>query len=73
MIIAPTWTTPFMLSIAVVTLQMVSFFLVAANLLQLEDSENPFNIPTNVNAWVRVAQVVALVVAVVGNNDLITS
>lgn len=73
MIASPTNSTPFMLSFAVVSLQMLSFFLVAANLIDLENEENPFDIPTNVDAWVRGAQIVALVIAVILQNDLITS
>lgn len=73
MIISPASATPFLLSIMVVSLQMISFFLLGANMVQVEDKENPFNIPTNVNAWVRVSQVVAIFVAVMTQNDLITS
>lgn len=42
-------------------------------MLDISDQENPFNIPTNVNAWVRVSQVMAIIIAVVTQNDLITS
>ena len=73
MIIAPTSSTPFLLSILVVTLQMTAFFLVAANMLDVTEEENPFNIPTNVNGWVRVSQFVAIAIAVLTQNDLITS
>eukprot|EP00977_Amphora_coffeiformis_P027152 scaffold34585_cov221-Amphora_coffeaeformis.AAC.3 len=69
MIVAPISSVPFMYAMFVFCLQLTCFFLVAANLTDF-GSDNTFSIPANVESAVRITQILALLMAVVTQEDV---
>ena len=59
----PVCSFPFIFSMGIVLLSYACLFLAWWNNLNLDDPENPFNIPVNVSIEVRVAQYLAIFIA----------
>ena len=70
---SPTWSASFGLSLGVVTLRLVAYALIGANILNPSDHHNPLQLPGNVDVAVRVTQIIAIIVAVITQHDVITS
>ena len=59
----PVCSFPFIFSMGIVLLSYACLFLAWWNNLNLDDPENPFNIPVNVSIEVRAAQYLAIFIA----------
>lgn len=74
LVTSPVRSLPFAFSLAIYGFQMVTFVLVILNLLdQGSGSNNPFGIPGNVLAELRAAQFIAMLIAVLTQDDIVTA
>jgi hypothetical protein len=70
---APTWSAPFALGVGVLLFQVTIYILMASNLIQPEQfGRNLFGIPANVSEPVWIAQIIAIIIAVVTQDDIRT-
>ena len=63
-------SVPFLIAIIVFSFQIAIFSLVSVDVIDLSNSRNPFNIPTNVESTVRATQVLAIIIAIVTQDDV---
>jgi len=63
-------SVPFLIAIIVFSFQIAIFSLVSVDVIDLSNSRNPFNIPTNVESTVRATQVLAIIIAIVAQDDV---
>ena len=63
-------SVPFLIAIIVFSFQVAIFSLVSVDVIDLSNSRNPFNIPTNVESTVRATQVLAIIIAIVAQDDV---
>jgi hypothetical protein len=68
-----TLSSPVLFAIVVFIIQVAVFTLVAIDITDLENTGNILNIPHNVEAPVRVTEVLALIIAVLTQDDIRTS
>jgi hypothetical protein len=64
------FSLPFLIAIIVFSFQTAIFSLVSVDVIDLSNSSNPFNIPTNVESTVRATQVLAIIIAIVTQDDV---
>ena len=64
------FSLPFLIAIIVFSFQIAIFSLVSVDVIDLSNSSNPFNIPTNVESTVRATQVLAIIIAIVTQDDV---
>jgi hypothetical protein len=64
-IISSLFSLPFLIATIVFSFQIAIFSLVSVDVINLSNSSNPFNIPTNVESTVRATQVLAIIIAIV--------
>jgi len=57
----------------VFAIQVIIFGLVAADVIDLANKGNPFNLPANVESTVRMTEVLAIVIAIITQDDVRTS
>jgi hypothetical protein len=69
-IISRLFSLPFLIAIIVFGFQIAIFGLVSVDVIDLSNSSNPFNIPTNVESTVRATQVLAIIIAIVTQDDV---
>jgi hypothetical protein len=69
-IISSLFSLPFLIGIIVFSFQIAIFSLVSVDVIDLDNSRNPFNIPTNVESTVRATQVLAIIIAIVTQDDV---
>ena len=69
-IISRPLSVPFLIAIIVFSFQIAIFSLVSVDVIDLSNSRNPFNIPTNVESTVRATQVLAIIIAIVTQDDV---
>ena len=69
-IISRPLSVPFLIAIIVFSFQIAIFSLVSVDVIDLSNSRNPFNIPTNVESTVRATQVLAIIIAIVAQDDV---
>ena len=63
-------SVPFLIAIIVFSFQIAIFSLVSVDVIDLSNSRNPFNMPTNVESTVRATQVLAIIIAIVTQDDV---
>ena len=68
--ISSVFSIPFLIAIIVFSFQIAIFSLVSVDVIDLSNSSNPFNIPTNVESTVRATQVLAIIIAIVTQDDV---
>ena len=64
------FSLPFLIAIIVFSFQIAIFSHVSVDVIDLSNSSNPFNIPTNVESTVRATQVLAIIIAIVTQDDV---
>jgi hypothetical protein len=69
-IISRLFSLPFLVAIIVFSFQIAIFSLVSVDVIDLSNSRNPFNIPANVESTVRATQVLAIIIAIVTQDDV---
>ena len=69
-IISSLFSLPFLIAIIVFSFQVAIFSLVSVDVIDLSNNKNPFNIPTNVESTVRATQVLAIIIAIVTQDDV---
>jgi hypothetical protein len=69
-IISRLFSLPFLIAIIVFSFQIAIYSLVSVDVIDLSNSRNPFNIPTNVESTVRATQVLAIIIAIVTQDDV---
>jgi hypothetical protein len=69
-IISSLFSLPFLIAIIVFSFQIAIFSLVSVDVIDLSNSSNPFNIPTNVESTVRATQALAIIIAIVTQDDV---
>jgi len=62
-----------LLTMLVFAIQVIIFGLVAADVIDLANKGNPFNLPANVESTVRMTEVLAIVIAIITQDDVRTS
>jgi hypothetical protein len=69
-IISRLFSLPFLIAIIVFSFQVIIFSLVSVDVIDLSNSRNPFHLPTNVESTVRATQVLAIIIAIVTQDDV---
>jgi hypothetical protein len=69
-IISSLFSLPFLIAIIVFSFQIVIFSLVSVDVIDLSNSSNPFHLPPNVESTVRATQVLAIIIAIVTQDDV---
>jgi hypothetical protein len=69
-IISGPFSLSFLIAIIVFSFQIAIFSLVSVDVIDLSNSRNPFNFPPNVESTVRATQVLAIIIAIVTQDDV---
>jgi hypothetical protein len=69
-IISRLFSLPFLIAIIVFSFQIAIFSLVSVDVIDLDNSRNPFHLPPNVESTVRATQVLAIIIAIVTQDDV---
>jgi hypothetical protein len=63
-------SVPFLVAIIVFSFQIIIFSLVSVDVIDLSNSKNPFHLPPNVESTVRATQALAIIIAIVTQDDV---
>jgi hypothetical protein len=70
LIISKLLSTPFLVAILVFSIQITAFSFLYVNVIDRSNRENPFNFPPNVGAAVRAAELLAIIIAIIVQDDV---